>query len=269
MEDYLFKAKDLCDKLELLQYEEGDILNRSSKAAKLIRSTLADFRKRLRDQAFDKLEDEVHFFKYIKPRISSYLIFFSVVSEIETNKVILSQNEFKEFVEKKERMFRHIMRENFDFVNYYRGGYTHFDKVYFLRESNVIGLTKHSTGQYQDPEFNTSHDNIAANILAFDLFQEHFKLNNVAIQSNNKLKWTASKTDLVELVYALQSSGAINNGEVDIKELSHILESAFQFKVGDPYRIFHDISMRKKEQVKFVNRFGDLLVKRIGEVEGM
>ena len=66
---------------------------------------------------------------------------------------------------------------------------------------------------------------MAANIIAYDLMTNFYKqeINKLKSISSNKfddnnkmgkspLNWTASKTDLIELVYALKVSGEINTG---------------------------------------------------------
>lgn len=57
-------------------------------------------------------------------------------------------------------------------------------------------------------------------------------------------------------------------GEADLKDICLSFEQIFQIKVGDLYRCFHDISNRKKKQVKFVNRFEELIKKKIEELDG-
>lgn len=272
MEYYVNTAKSLCEELEQLHFTENDIHARAEKAAKAIRKTLTSFRRKIRKEEFANQEEEIHFFKYVKPRINSYLIYYSVLAEIETNKLILNNDEVHNLIEKKQRMFRHIFRENLDFVKYYRTGLTHLDTLYFIRGGNLGSFTKHSTNQLLDPEFNTSHDLVAANIMAYDLFQKHFapqpQLQPTFGPPSPRLKWTATKLDLVELTYAIHASGAINYGEADLKEIAQAFESVFQIQIGDLYRAFHDISNRKKEQIKFVNQLAKDLERRLLELDG-
>ncbi len=273
MEYYVAKAKGLCEELEQLHFTEKDIQTRADLAAKLIKKTLTSFRRKIRKEDFLSPVAEIHFFKYVKPRINSYLIFYSVLSEIETGKMVLSNDEVKDLFDKKHRMFRHIMRENLEFVKYYRSGMTHLDSLYFIRGAEVLSFTRNNTNQLLDPEFNTSHDLVAANIMAYDLYQKHVLPNpEQQLQFGPpppKLKWTASKLDLVELIYALQGSGAINFGDADLNDICSALESIFSIVVGDLYRSFHDISNRKKQQIKFVNRLEGELERRILELEGI
>lgn len=270
MEEFISKARELEQELEQLHFSEPDIMVRTQKAVKLISKVIAEFREKIRKDGFPNKEEEIHFFKFIKPHINSYLIFFTILSEIEEQKMHLSKDDLKVFINKKERMFRHIMREHLEFVKYYRCGQRDKDEVYFVRGANMEFISRFSAKQLDHPEFNTSHDYIAANIMAFDLFQRHFNPGmTLPKQPSSKLKWTANKYDLVELIYALQASGAINRGNADLKEIATVMEHVFQIQLGDLYRAFHDISNRKKEQIKFVNKLEGELERKILELEGM
>ena len=273
MQKFIAAAKALSEELEQLHIEEDNITTRTTKAAKRIRRTLTSFRKEIVANGFNTEADEIHFFKYVKPRVSSYLTFFSVLAEIEEERMLAGTKGMNTCIDKKHRWFGHVMRENREFVAYYRSGFTNMDRIYFLRGQNLTVLSKHNTRQQDDPDFNTSHDHVAATIMAFDLFQKHLipkpDLQPTFGPPKPKVKWTANKLDLVELIYALQASGAINYGEADLKEICSALEQAFQVKVGDLYRAFHDISNRKNEQIKFVNMLASRLERKILELERM
>jgi hypothetical protein len=273
MEYYIATVKNFCDVLEQLNSSEPDINIRAIKAAELIKNTLENFRTKIRKEGFRSTEDEIHFFKYVKPRINSYLIFYSVLAEIETSKITLNVEELKLFIDKKERKFRRVMRENIDFVQYYNAGLCHLDKIYFVREANFIWMTKNSAHQLTDPEFNVSHDLVAANILAFDLYKKHLspkpELQATYGPPAPKLKWTASKSDFIELVYALQATTAINYGENEIKEICTALQSVFQVHIEDPYRIFIDLANRKTAPLKFIPKLEEGFLRKVDEIEGM
>lgn len=82
-------------------------------------------------------------------------------------------------------------------------------------------------------------------------------------QKQSRLFWTANKTDLIELIYALQSSGAINSGTADIKEVASACEHIFNIDLGDFYRTFLEIKSRKINQTKFIDNIKESLLKRI------
>lgn len=116
-------------------------------------------------------------------------------------------------------------------------------------------------------------------ILANELLEEYLKkeldvLTNNGSNSFNllatpkiKLQWTESKTSLVELIYALHSTNALNNGNADIKEIAAICEVILNIELGDYYGCFKQIKMRKTGQTKFLDTLTEVLQKRIDESE--
>ena len=93
------------------------------------------------------------------------------------------------------------------------------------------------------------------------------RLNNVNVKkvSNNSLKWTASKTALTELIYALYSHGAFNNGNTEIKLIAKTFEDAFNIELGDFYHTFMELKARKINRTKFLDRLCEALIKKMDE----
>ena len=51
----------------------------------------------------------------------------------------------------------------------------------------------------------------------------HGILSAVRPKSAKKFRWTGKATDLVELLYALDTCDCINNGEIGVEELADVL----------------------------------------------
>lgn len=77
------------------------------------------------------------------------------------------------------------------------------------------------------------------------------------------IKWTASKSDLIESIYALHSAGVFNNGKADIKEIAQYFEQTFDIDLGQNNRVFYDIRARKNNKTKFLDIIREALIKRI------
>jgi hypothetical protein len=128
-----------------------------------------------------------------------------------------------------------------------------------------------------DFAFSTSHDYKVARIMANDLLSVYLNSELAALdrQTNhrrNYLKegtycWTESKIALVELIYALQSSGCINNGTGDIKDIAALFETDFNIDLGDFYRTFLEIKVRKNP-TKLLDNMRIALLKKIEEQDG-
>ncbi|MDN3725117.1 RteC domain-containing protein [Aequorivita sp. SDUM287046] len=75
--------------------------------------------------------------------------------------------------------------------------------------------------------------------------------------------WPGQKVDLVELIYALQASGVVNNGNIGIRQFGSTLEHIFNIDLGDCYRTFQEIKLRKTNQSKLLNLLKTSLQNRI------
>ena len=63
------------------------------------------------------------------------------------------------------------------------------------------------------------------------------------------------KIDFFFFFYALHESKVFDNGQADIKEITHVFEKAFQIDLGDNItRSFIDIKNRKTDQTRFLNQ---------------
>ena len=72
------------------------------------------------------------------------------------------------------------------------------------------------------------------------------------------VQWTHSKTDLIELIYALHASGAFNKGKATIREITLFFEEAFSLKLGNTSMTFQEI-LRRKDSTAFLEKLKDKL----------
>lgn len=272
MEFYITAEKELILEIEQILQGQPPMTTKSKKAAKLIQKTLSSFREQIRTNGFRRDEDEIYFFRNIKPKIHAYLIFFSIVSELEVAKYHKSDEELSNLIDKKLRMFRHIQGEYIDFVTYYMEGMTHLDRQYFLRPTDLIKFTRHSATMMVDPEFSTTYDIVAADIIAHQMLKKHFFPDKDNLKTKMptapKMKWTMTKSDFIEFVYGLQASKAVNYGDVEIIELCQALQSIFKIQIDDPYRIFIDLCNRKTAPVKFIPKMEEGFLRKVEEMGG-
>ena len=77
------------------------------------------------------------------------------------------------------------------------------------------------------------------------------------------LSWAASKTDLIELIYALKVSGSINGGDSQIKQLTDVFGKLFNVDLGNYYKTYADIKNRNKEQTKFLLKLTSNLTEKL------
>lgn len=256
--------------------------NNVEQGISISRQYLQKLRICVRQNEFSNQQDEITFFKEHKPYIYSRLKFYAKLYNFLINRPAGTIKSQQEFIDAEIKKLQESNRRNIDFIKYYREQSTVLDEFYFLRGKDKISLVSNTSHFYTDSEFSTSHDNAVAKIMAYDLLVNHYvqelsylrdisygksrELNTLA--NGDRLSWTASKTDLIELIYALQASGAIKSGTAGIKEMASACESIFDLNLGNVYRTFLEIRERKIDLTKFIDRLKSALLQRVEETDG-
>lgn len=82
------------------------------------------------------------------------------------------------------------------------------------------------------------------------------------------LHWTAPKVALVELLYAIQASGACNDGKTTLKELKTSFENNFQINLGQYSKTYLEIRSRKAiEKTQFLDQLKKDLLEKIDQTD--
>jgi hypothetical protein len=279
MEIYKEIVRILDNQLNTLELEIDDILVKAEKGIQLTKKALKQMRNLVVEKGFDSKESEVNFFKNIKPRIYSKLIYYVKLFNIEEKRPRGSTKSQIKYLNCHIDKHQSYLNDNLDFYHYYRRDATIFDEQYFLRGKADIRLFPDTFHFFVDEQFSTSHDSTVATILAYDLLIVHLKQAIDKLETNgnysktgglhkkNRIIWTAHKIYLIELIYALHSTDVINNGTVELKDIAYFVERVFKIDLGDYYRAFLEIRMRKNGRTKFLDTLKEGLVKRMDEAD--
>lgn len=234
---------------------------------KQVKEGLKYLRDYIRNNKFKDNTDEIHFFKNIKPNIHADFIFYNSQLKFEINKPNTTNSILKNYLKNELKKLESKKRKNLDFYRYYKQKNVFLDHIYFLRENKQLEIFDTELEIYLATDFYTSHDTLAAEVIAYDLLtnfykQEISKLKNISsgkfdddnTKSKTPLNWTASKIDLIELIYVLKVSGAINTGNINIKELVNIFSSLFNIEVSNHYKTYSEIKNRSTNRIKFLKK---------------
>jgi len=215
---------------------------------------------------------EILFFKKIKSIPLSQLIYNTKILNFENQYPKAIKKVQTKYIKKEIRKVNRFYDYNLDFIQYVREERVNFDAQFYTRTNgDILNYTNLSLCRFL-PEFTTSHDFLLAKVIGFDLYI-HFLQNKLYSlkgnisdnQEQSKLQWTSSKAALTELIYALHSSGAINRGAVDLKEIARATERIFNVELKDYYRTFIEIRARKTRSTRFIDSLKESLVKRMEE----
>ena len=267
---------ELEEELQAISFDYDNPISMSSKSIETVLKYCQNLKTYILENEFQSKEDEIHFFKNIKPKFSSKLIYFHKIRKLESYKPLGSKKIQKEYLENELNKLNIYFSENTEFYNYYRLGGDSFDRKVFLRNSTEIDYNLDVFYHEVDHRFSTTHDFKVAMILANDIFQRYIE-NKIATLSSSKeavsknpienkiMKWTASKTDLIELIYALHTQKVFNEGKADLTEITKSFEKFFDIELGDIYRTCNDIKNRKIKKTKFIDTLSENLNKRFDE----
>lgn len=270
--------KKLDNQLQIINLEESDILYKAQKSVQSIKKALKELKAFVLDYSFIDEAEEIYFFRKIKPELFSKLIYFIKVYNIESRRPSGSREIQEKFLRHELEKITCFFNNHLQFYQYYRMNSTFLDDKCFLRGKEDLHLFHDSLIYFVDPDFSTSHDIMVAKIMSNDMLEVFLntELESLSIKANNpnwgqvgnfgnsSLQWTESKTALVELIYALQASTAINKGDVDIRELVALFEQIFNVRLPDVYRTYLEIKIRVSP-TKFLDSLTVGLVKKMEE----
>ena len=273
---------DLEEKLAELKSTRYHILVQSEKAVAFCNLALIQMRDLVIMNGFENQQDEIEFFKKVKPKVYSQLIYHNQIFKIESKRPNSSDKVQRKFLVGELDKIQFFLNDNLEFYQYHRCNSNFLDDHYFMRGKGDIRLRLGSLDFLTDSLFCTNHDQTVACIKAYDILtiylkQELEKLNSrygrnelknkEDYLNESKLNWTESKVALIELIYAIHSTGAVNKGVTDIKLLSDVFEQIFHIDLGDRYRAFIEIRARKKERTKFIDYLKESLIHRMDETD--
>ncbi|TMM55849.1 hypothetical protein FEE95_14445 [Maribacter algarum] len=260
MERVLLSEK-LLEELNVLENTISEVIKKCDLSITKCRDVIYRFKKQISSFKFKNTDAEIHFFKYIKQVPLSNLVYYSELRSFEIQFPVGNQDVQKEYIQKKMDKINRFFRYNLDFTQYIEQEKNHLDENYFTRANfRDVNIT-YSRHYYRDKDFSTSHDLLLAKLFANKRLIEYLQKRLAKIDSDcppcdecseSELRWTFSNTAYVELIYALVSVGAVNDGKIEISIIDRALCRVFNHDSGDIYKIYSEIRRRKKSRAKFM-----------------
>ena len=229
---------------------------------------------------FDSEQEEIKYFKFYKPQIVSKLIFYCTISKMLKRIPLGNKKAKKKYINQESKKIENFYDSNIELIHYYRSENTYFDKFYFLRKNVSTDMIPISRLLDTDKDHTTNGSHIIAQMLSNIKFSHYLeteigkltgKKKTIKTQKtpNSEIYWTAPKVALIELLYALFSEDAINNGDIEIKTMVKEFETFFNIRLNDPYRSFAEIKQRKKAPTLFIDSLKNKLIELIEKQDGV
>jgi hypothetical protein len=269
--------KGLNEQLDQICFLEDEESKRNEKSFYAAQLALTQLKERTILYSFKSVDEEIEFFKIIKPHFVSRVLYYSAVLKINLEMPLVSSKMQRKYLLKSLHSCNKHYLKNKPFYEYYLAGAVFLDHTYFVRSGQHLLLKLNEFHPDADPRFCTSHDYTVSKLLANGMLRKYLegrlKELDTSRSKNHQLDqamrdgfhWTSSKTDLIELIYSLHAAGSINNGNTDIKKLATFFESAFNIELGDYYRTYLDMRNRKIARTKYLDNLKNKLSHRMDQ----
>lgn len=274
------------DKLSVLttllmeKKEQSELFSHYCQIIKLLESGFDSLKGLVNTHGFDNCDDEIKFFKKVKPKLFSNLIYYRKIYSFETRRPTNCIDAQKLYIEQEQRYIKSFFDKNIDFIQYYRSGKTMLDEHYFTRGKYEFELNIESFYFERDPIFSTNYDFKVAKLFANDMLASYLNresskldklqngLSEKTLESSSTDTWSDTKSSLVELIYGIHTIKSINHGNIDLKVIASRFEKIYNVDLGDIYRIFLEIRGRKGNRTVYLSRMIEALNNRMDEIDG-
>jgi len=261
--------------LESLSYQQSNPLAKFNSSISLIRDALKKLKVYFDDHPCNK-QEEIYFFKYIKPDIYRWKIYHSELYMIESNLPVGGADEQINYLKQEHyHIERFFLQYQFQY-QYYRLNADELDNLYFVRGVQLQSTLLPNVPEL-DPSFSTSCDYLFSKIKAYELLKDWVleKLNYLQKSplsidnilqghTSTELRWTGDSINLAELGYGLYYTSQINNGTAGIGEIFRWLEEKFGVTIGIPAKRFAAIRTRKRlSRTKYIDEMKEAIDRKL------
>jgi hypothetical protein len=264
--------KEIDSRILEIELGEQNVIKKSLAAIEILTEAMNQLKKFIKNYTFKDEAEEIHFFKEVKPHFLFRLIYYKAIYNLDMNCPTNSIDAKREYYRHELSRLDDYAKRRIDFVRYYRSGATIRDREMFLRNQNSMSFYLDSFRFERDEDFSSNHDFHVAKFMANDLIQiyinselqqiENHKYGANAVFPKVKLTWTSKKTDLIELLYALDAAGSFNSGSISLNQIAAYFENVFNTDLSNFARDFYVMRVRL-DRTSFMDRLKSLLKKRM------
>lgn len=274
MREYIDRIlQEIDSEIERFDIYGYDIIENSLKMIDLIQAYIDELREKVIVYEFSSQEEEIVFFKELKPQLLSKQLYFNKIYCIESKFPTGSNEAAKRYLNDQLHSMEYYFNRYLDFHQYYRSGSTVYDKYYFVRGNVDPKLCNDSSRFNSDLKFSTVYDFKVAKIIANEMLRIYLNRRLKMIEDptlfvetkKSRRTWTGQKNALIELGYSLFTSGDIDHGNIDVKEVMDTLGEAFNVDLGEYYRTYIALRSRKKDRTAYLNSLIEKLTKKMDE----
>jgi hypothetical protein len=251
-------------------------LERLTEVLKSTDETMSALKEFALSHAFKDEQEQIEFFKHIKPAILSNRIEETLCYNLTVNKPIGTPEIQLDYFEEELRALQSFFRMNSFHYQYYKNHFSELDNSFFLPGSPPLKVPIADIITDSDAEFSTPMSYLFSKFIAYENTQ-YFIIEQIAALQEpglkkvsvpgdraEELKWTGDSINIVELAYGLWLTGQLNNGNASLNQIVRWLETNFQVNIGIVQRRFAEIQKRKRlSPTKYIDLMRDNILQKI------
>ncbi len=250
------------DEIEQIAITKPTPLKRLTASLNCIRKSLMELKDYIIQNPLVDQQEEIHFFKQIKPKFYCLQIFEIEVYNINSAIPSGTEDDILAYYLGELKIVQRFFNQNQFHYHYYRMDAEELDKLYFVRgtenQSVLIPVVPDL-----DPTFSTNCDYIFSKIRAYEMLRDYLLaiVGKSGLENDGKylrhgrkrdpLNWTGDTINLVELAYGIYVTDQLNGGKVSLADIVYWLETSLHVDLSRYYRRFEDIKRRKSKSKTF------------------
>ncbi|OOQ56617.1 RteC domain-containing protein [Mucilaginibacter pedocola] len=248
---------DLTRDLNALVLEEEQAIKRMERSIHVCLKYLRKLKEHCKLNGPGTPQEEIVFFKQIKPKFKAQLIFHQSLLNLEIRKPVGEGQLVCDYLHNEIRIIQHFFESNLSFYQYVRTEATYLDEQYFVRGTYDVHLDPDQCMIDFDPAFSTTHDHKLAQVLANELLQEHLEQSIQRINQRETITqldaefydfdWKQTKCALIELIYSWHATEAF--GKKNLKSIAKFIERSFNVSLGNFYDTYEWLCGRSSPTV--------------------
>ena len=264
--------KDEREVLEQIDSSDQSMVAQRKARVETTSNYLTVLKEKVLGYSFSSRDEEVLFFKEIKPKFSSLLIFYSNVERIEMDKPEGGVAHLKGYYENELKAIKRFFDANRQIYAYYRSEDDYLDNQLFMRGVTDPPRWMCKIRVDQDERFSTAGDYMFARIMANEQIARYLESAISGLEfhpfteDDIETNWTGETINLLEIAYGVYCTAQVNHGKIGIGELVRKLEKVFNVNIGRPYRRFLEIKLRKRlSRTKYLDDMVNAVNKKIDD----
>lgn len=268
--------------LDGIAHEDLDNIEAAKRSYLAAEKAMVQLKSHIVTYSFTNAEEEINFFKILKPKFYSRLIYYVKVYEIEGQKTLRNTRSAKKYFNKYLASINRYTDEHLAFYKYINSGATYLDSVYFTRATHDLTIGFDLSYFDCNENFCSNHDLTLATLMANEWLSDFLNIElgklkaspskvKATSSDNLELSWAETKASFIELLYGLQTLGVFYNtktkAKADMSQVARFFETTLSIDLGNYYRTFQEIRIRKKGRTVFIDKLREQLIQRMDEAD--